>query len=116
MTASDRIAEIRGKAGTVRIVRKSRKNSRVIPIDIATGQETGQEALVASDRLMNVRFFDELHTLPDQPTQQPLPVAESSHTIRISGTTWLILQRLTRPFETPDEVIRRFLPSETVTQ
>jgi len=32
--------------------------------------------------------------------------------IRVSGLIWLVLQRLARPFETPDEVIHDLLPTE----
>jgi len=112
LTAHDRIAEIAGKTGTVRIVRKGRRNARVVPIDPATGQEIGPNVLVANDRLENVRLFDALQVMPDQATPPPQPVTETSHTIRVSGTVWLALQRLAQPFETPDEVIRRLLPPE----
>ena len=81
------------------------------PIDLTTGNE-GARALVANDRLVNVRLFDELQALPDQATARGQPITETSHTIRISGTVWLALQRMAQPFETPDEVIRRLLLPE----
>jgi len=112
LTAHDRIAEITGKIGTVRIIRKGRKHSRVVPINPVTGEEIGSRALISNDRLMNVRFFDELLTMQDQAATQLQPAIEPSHTIRVSGATWLALQRLAQPLETPDEVIRRLLPTE----
>jgi hypothetical protein len=113
LTAQNRIAEIQGRQGNVRIVRKGRRNSRVVPVDLATGQDTGPSAIIANDRLTNIRFHDELQALPADPgTQQPATAPETAHTIRVPGRLYLRLQNLARPFETPADVIERHLPPE----
>ena len=113
LTSQNRIAEVQGRQGSVRIVRKGRRNSRVVPIDLATGQDTGPSAKIANDRLVNVRFHDELQGLPaGQIAQQPADAPDTGHTLRVPGRLWLRLQRLARPFETPAEVIERHLPPE----
>ncbi len=111
LTARNRVAEIQGRQGSVRIVRKGRRNSRVVPVDLTTGQDTGPSAIIANDRLVNVRFHDELQAMPaDRGTQQPVGAPETTHTIRVPGRLYLRLQNLARPFETPADVIERHLP------
>lgn len=113
LTAQNRVAEVQGRLGSVRIVRKGRRNSRVVPVDFATRQDTGPSAIVANDRLTNVRFYDELEAMPADPgTQQLAAAPETTHTIRVPGRLYLRLQNLARPFETPADVIERHLPPE----
>ena len=92
------VAEVAGTTGTVRIVRQARKNSRVVPINPNTGQDTGDSFLVESNRLANVRPFDAAQAM-----------AHSSHTVRLSGDTMSRIRKEAKPFETPDEVLRRLL-------
>ena len=113
LTAKNRIAEIQGRQGSLRIVRKGRRNSRVVPVDLATGQDTGPSVIVANDRLTNIRFHDELQAMPAIPgTHQPTAAPETAHTIRLPGRLYLRLQNLARPSETPADVIERHLPPE----
>ncbi len=104
LNPSQRIAEVKGRSGTVRVVQKARRNSRVIPVDLNTGQDTGTSELVASDHLLNIRYY----AAPDEP--QALP--EISRTIRIPNRLHDRLARLSHPFETPADVIERLLPTE----
>lgn len=113
LTAQNRIADVQGRQGSVRIVRKGRRNSRVVPVDLTTGQDTGPSAIVANDRLVNIRFHDELHGLPaDQGTRELAPAPETRRTLSVPGQLYLRLQNLARPFETPADVIERHLPPE----
>jgi hypothetical protein len=114
LNSSSRIAEIQGHQGTFRIIKKGRLNSRVIPVDLATGQDIGTAtALVPNERLVNVRIYDELQALPAGPdAPPPHPAPEMSRTIRVPNRLYLRLQRLARPGETPAEVIERLLSPE----
>ena len=112
LTAKNRIAEVRGRQGTVRIVRKGRRNSRVVPVDVTTGQDAGPSAIVANDRLINIRFHDELHDLTVDAGTRQVAAPETSHTIRVPSRLWLRLQQLAWPFEIPADVIERHLPPE----
>ncbi len=98
MEPGQRIASIEGRTGTVRIVQQAKRNSRVIPIDLMTGEDTAESELVASSLLRDIRTYK--------------PETEVVRTIRIPGRLHERLAREARTFETPADVIERLLPPE----
>jgi hypothetical protein len=91
-----RIAQLKSRVGTVRIIRKARANSRVVPFDVEIGKDSGDTYLVATDQLINIRSLAE-------------DGADVSRTIRLKGRIFRELESRARPFETPAEVIERLL-------
>ena len=106
LNSKQRIAEVKGQPGTVRVVQKARRNSRVVPVDLTTGQDSGASQLVASDHLLNIRYYSASNDGQAQP--------EISRTIRIPSRLYDRLAKVSHPFETPSDVIERLLPMEAL--
>ena len=98
MEPGQRIASIKGRSGTVRIVRQAKRNSRVIPVDLITGKDTAESELIATELLRDIRSYK--------------PETEVVRTVRIPNRIHERLIREARPGETLGDVLERILPPE----
>ena len=98
MKPGQRIASIQGRSGTVRIVQQAKRNSRVVPVDLITGEDTAESELVATELLRDIRAYK--------------PEIEIVRTIRIPNRIYERLTREARPGETQGDALERILPPE----
>ncbi len=98
MKPGQRIASIEGRSGTVRIVQQAKRNSRVVPVDLITGEDTAESELIATERLRDIRSYK--------------PETEIVRTIRVSGRIYERLMREAKPGETLGDVLEHILPPE----
>ena len=98
LKAGQRIAAVQGRAGAFRVIQQARRNSRVVLVDLVTGEEMAESELVATEFLHDIRTYK--------------PETAVARTIRITNALHERLIREARTFETPSDVLERLLPPE----